>query len=141
MRATSIRCPLATERTKEQDDISSHPAGDCILPVTLDYNETQWILHFDGDLNMTFAVQLKQMLVEGCASGKELHLDLESVQQIDIAILQLLWTAAREAARLEVRVVSHLSEAVSGVAHDAGFEGSLGELDPATGIQSGDSEG
>lgn len=92
------------------------------MPLTVHRNETQWLLHFEGDFNMTLAAELKGVLLEGLASGKELRLDLERAGEIDITLLQLLWAAEREAVRAGFRLESRVSEMAAGLARDAGFE-------------------
>jgi len=98
-----------------------------MMPLTIDRRPTQWVFRFDGDLSMSTAAELKQALIEALSAGRELDLDLESVEQIDVAILQLLWAAAREAARKGVRLTSRLSAAAAGLSRDAGLERWLDE--------------
>ena len=61
------------------------------------------------------------LLLEWLAAGKDLLLDLERAESIDVAVLQLLWVAGREAARAGVGVVSSVSAAVACIAREAGF--------------------
>ncbi len=95
--------------------------------MTVECTETQWILRLDGDQNLTSALKLKGLLIEGLASGKELQVDLEKVQEIDITVLQLLFAAGREASRESRGFVSRVPEAVSSAARDAGFESFPGQ--------------
>ncbi len=77
----------------------------------------------DGDFNLSSAAELKELLLEGLASGKELQLDLQGAGEIDITVLQLLWAAGREAERAAIRLVTHMGEGTASVAREAGFEG------------------
>jgi anti-anti-sigma regulatory factor len=97
------------------------------LSLTVDRNETHWILLMEGDFNMTSAPALKGTLLEGLASGKELKLDLERVGDIDITLLQLLWSAERDAARAGSGFVSRVSPTAAAIARAAGFERFPGE--------------
>jgi anti-anti-sigma regulatory factor len=93
------------------------------LALTVDRQEARWVVRLDGDFSVTSAAELKGVLLEGLASGKALHLDLEQVGEIDITVLQLLWAAGRDAARAVVGYSSSVSSAAAGVARNAGLEG------------------
>jgi hypothetical protein len=95
--------------------------------MTVECTETQWILRLDGDQNLTSALKLKGLLIEGLASGKDLQVDLEQVQEIDITVLQLLFAAGREASRESRGFVSRVPETVLSAARDAGFESFPGQ--------------
>ncbi len=75
----------------------------------------------EGQVTLTSAGELKQLLLEWRAARKDLELDLQSVEEIDIPIMQLLWAATQEAGRLGVRVVAHWSESAAAAAREAGF--------------------
>ena len=62
------------------------------------------------------------MLLEGLASGRDLRVDLEQVEDIDITILQLLWAAGHEVAPSGSRMEVSLSEAAKRISDDAGFD-------------------
>jgi hypothetical protein len=76
----------------------------------------------DGDCSVTSAAELKRLMLGALASGAALRLDLESVEAIDISILQLLWVAGRDAARTGARIEIHLPEKAGKAAREAGFE-------------------
>ena len=103
------RCETPTERSR-------------VLPITADQDERSWVIRLDGDFNVTSAADLKGVLLEGLASGKDLLLDLEHAGEIDITVLQLLWAAGHEAGRRNPGMVSRVSEAAAKVAREAGFE-------------------
>lgn len=91
------------------------------MPLTVERNETQWVLRFDGELNMASAAELKQALVDGSSSTTELYLDCEGAQEVDVAILQLVWAAAREAKRGGARLAGRFSDEIMRLSRDAGF--------------------
>ena len=92
------------------------------MPVTVDRLETHWLIRLEGELTLTSAAELKQLLLEWLASGKGLQLDLEHASEIDITLLQLLWAAGREAARTGAEVGSRVSEAAAAAARVLGFD-------------------
>jgi hypothetical protein len=102
--------------------------------LTVEHNETHWILRLDGDYSMTSAGELKALLLQGLASEKMLQVDLGRAGEIDITLLQLLWAAAHEAAPENRGFVTGVPEALTGLARNAGFEsfpGDAGEVGQA----------
>jgi anti-anti-sigma regulatory factor len=91
------------------------------MPLTLERDESRWLLRMEGQITLTSAGELKQLLLEWAAAGKDLELDLQHVEEIDITILQLLWAAAREAGRMGREMVTRASAAAAAAARDAGF--------------------
>jgi anti-sigma B factor antagonist len=91
------------------------------MPVTLQRQEGSWLIRLEGQVTVTSAAELKERLLEWLAAGKNLELDLESAEEIDITILQLLWAAAREAARTGTKIVARASSAAATAARDSGF--------------------
>jgi anti-anti-sigma regulatory factor len=81
------------------------------------------LIRLEGEVNLTSAGELKRLLVEGLASGRDLHVDLERVEAIDVTALQLLWSAGRDADRAGSAIVIRASEAANESARDAGFSG------------------
>lgn len=84
--------------------------------------EKHWFLDIDGELFINAAPELKQVLVDWSDSGRDLYLDLERAEAIDIAALQLFRAANCRAADAGVAFVSRVSEAVATIARDAGFD-------------------
>ncbi len=93
------------------------------MPLTVDRHGTRWLISLEGEVNITSAAQLKGLLLEGLAAAQELELDLERVSEIDVAVLQLVWAAGREAARAGLGFASRLSQQAATVARDLGFDG------------------
>ncbi len=91
------------------------------MPISAQRHEPDWVIRIDGQATLASAGELKAMLLEWLASGSNLRLDLEAAEEIDVPQLQLLWAAAREAARTGVEVGCRASSAVAAAAHDSGF--------------------
>jgi anti-anti-sigma regulatory factor len=100
------------------------------VSVTLEKREDQCVLRFQGECTVTTAGEVKQTLLEGLAAGGDLRIDLQHAHEIDMAVLQLLWAAEREASRKGRQFRSEVPAALARSARDAGFErfpGSGGE--------------
>jgi anti-anti-sigma regulatory factor len=91
------------------------------MPVALERREANWLIRMDGPITLTSAGELKNMLLEWLAAGKDLELDLEAAEDVDITILQLLCAAMREAARTGVGIAIRASGAVAAAVRDSGF--------------------
>lgn len=79
------------------------------------------MIGIDGQATLTSAGELKALLLEWLAAGKNLHLDLETAEDLDIPHMQLLWAAAREAVRTGVEISCRASGAAAAAARDSGF--------------------
>ena len=91
------------------------------MPVTKERLDHQSIIRLEGELTVTSAAELKQVLLEAFSEG-DLQLDLERAEEIDITVMQLLWAAGREAERKGVNISLRASEAVTRATRDAGIE-------------------
>jgi anti-anti-sigma regulatory factor len=91
------------------------------LPVSVDWQQSQSVIRLDGDVGLSSAAELKGFLRQCLSSGKNLVLDLERIQEINISILQLLWAAGRAATQRGVRIDTRVSEAALLTARSAGF--------------------
>ena len=92
------------------------------MAVTIERQESQSLIRLEGDFTLTSAAELKDMLLEGLASGNDLRLDLEHAGEIDITVMQLLWAAGREADRTGAGIAIRVSDAAGLAAREAGFE-------------------
>lgn len=101
------------------------------MPLTVEQNESGWLIRVEGEFTVTSAVEMKSLLVEGL--GKPLQVDLTRAEEIDVSLLQLLWAAAREPAHQAGGIVSRVSEAAASAARDAGFDGFPGVLSDSGG--------
>jgi len=79
------------------------------------------LIRMEGDATINGSAGLKQKLLEGLAPGRELLLDLNGVQEVDITLLQLLWAMGRSLAAAGCPAVLQMSPAVAGAARLAGF--------------------
>jgi len=91
------------------------------MPVSLDQRESDCRIRLEGQITIASAAELKNLLVNWAATGKDLALDLTRAEEIDISTLQLLWSAAREAARTGRHVGCAASPAAISAAQSAGF--------------------
>ena len=91
------------------------------MAVTLQRHESHCLIRLEGPVTVTSAAELKELLLEWLGSGKNLEFDLEQAEEIDITIQQLLWAAAREAARTGARIATHASGAAVAAVRDSGF--------------------
>jgi anti-anti-sigma regulatory factor len=88
----------------------------------MERHETHSLIRLEGELNITSASEVKEVLLEGLAAGTDLHLDLEHAETIDVTVMQLLWAAGREADRTGVVLAGRVSAAAAEMAREAGFE-------------------
>jgi anti-anti-sigma regulatory factor len=91
------------------------------MTLTLQRAETCWLLRIEGQITLPSAGELKQSLLEWLAARKDLELDLQAVEEIDITALQLLSSAACEAARMGLKFGVRTSDVTAAAARDAGF--------------------
>lgn len=75
----------------------------------------------EGQITLASAGELKPLLVEWLAAPKDLEIDLQRVQEMDITIMQLLWSAMREAAQKGAVMAVLASHPAAAAARDAGF--------------------
>jgi anti-anti-sigma regulatory factor len=88
----------------------------------MEQQESRSVIRLAGELTLTSAAELKNLLLQGLASGNDLRLDLEQAEAIDITLMQLLWAAGREADRKGVSLAIQMSDVAAMAAQDAGFE-------------------
>ena len=91
------------------------------MNAALEQHADHCLIRLEGELSLSCATELKRLLLEWFAGGKDLELDLEHAEEIDITIMQLLWAAARDAARAGRRTAGRASAAVCAAVRDAGF--------------------
>lgn len=96
------------------------------MPVTVQRHESRWVISLEGQLSVTCAAELKILLLEWLAATKDLELDLERAEEIDITIMQLLWAAAREAAQTGRGIAGRASGAAITAVRETGFAGMPG---------------
>jgi hypothetical protein len=99
------------------------------LSVTVNREASTWVIRLEGDCALASVTELRSLLVEAFSSGKHFELDLLGVEQIDVAVMQLLWTAGREAGLRKVSMVCQVNQAAAEAAREAGFEPFPGAAD------------
>jgi hypothetical protein len=92
------------------------------VPLIVEQKETTCLIRLEGDCGVMAAGELRRGLIEWLAAGKDLELDLGSAGDIDVAVLQLLWSAEREVAQHGSKLVSRLSETALQISREAGFD-------------------
>jgi anti-anti-sigma factor len=94
------------------------------VSITLDRNESQCLVRLEGEVDISSAAELKAILLEALASGRELRVDLERTTELDVAALQLLWAAEREAGGSGVgfSLLGRVPEEISVALSDIGFK-------------------
>ena len=82
------------------------------------------LIHLRDDVSISAAAELKQLLLRALARGKEIHVDLACLSEIDVTALQILWAAEREAkgAGIGFSFVGQWPEDVAAALAVAGFE-------------------
>jgi ABC-type transporter Mla MlaB component len=91
------------------------------MAIATEELESHWRIRLAGQMGLPSAAELRDGLRAWLAAGRDLEWDLEEVEEIDIAILQLLWVAEREARRTGVKVTCRASAAAIAAAREAGF--------------------
>jgi anti-anti-sigma factor len=92
------------------------------LSVTLEKHQDQCVLRFQGECKVSAAGEIKQALLEALAAGGDIHLDCQNVDEVDLAIVQLLWAAEREARRKDRPFGCRMSDTVQKCFEEAGFQ-------------------
>ena len=96
------------------------------MSVTVQRHESRWVISLEGQISVTSAVELKTLLLECLAAGKDLELDLERAEELDVTIMQLFWAAAREATRTGAGIAGRASATAITAVREAGFAGMPG---------------
>ena len=91
------------------------------MPFSVEKDEARCLIRLEGEIGLSEAVELKALLIEGLASGRKLHLDLERAEQIDVTFMQLLQAVLLEAYRAGVELAMRMSEAAEIALLGAGF--------------------
>jgi anti-anti-sigma regulatory factor len=97
------------------------------VPLIREQVDDNTVLRLQGTCTVTCVAEMKTLVLEGLATGNPLTVDLEAAEEIDITILQLLWTVGREAARTGAMVLVRAPESARILAREAGFEAFPGE--------------
>ncbi|MEO8596778.1 MAG: STAS domain-containing protein [Candidatus Solibacter sp.] len=82
---------------------------------------TETLVRLSGEATVGSAAALKAELLEALASGGDVQVDLQGVEAVDLATMQLIWAAAREAAAGGRVLAARVSCAVECAAQELGF--------------------
>jgi len=112
--------PIRLTKSKVQ----FHKADQSSMPVTLDQGEGRCVIRLEGEINIGSAAELKKLLLQALACGRELRLDLEHATELDVTAWQLLWAAEREArgSSRGFTLLGQVPGEISAAVVDAGFE-------------------
>lgn len=91
------------------------------MPISVEQDDTRFQVRLEGEIGLGEAVELKRTLLEGLASGRKLHLDMECAGAIDVTFMQLLQSALREARGAGTGIALNLSGAAENALRNAGF--------------------
>jgi hypothetical protein len=91
------------------------------LPVSVEQDESRFVIRLEGEVGMSDAAELKRVFLEALASGRKLHLDLEQIAEIDVTFMQLLQAVLAETDRAGTGLAMRLSEAAENALRGAGF--------------------
>lgn len=94
------------------------------MSITFDDSTTPCVLRLEGEIDVTSSAELKRVLIEAISSGKEVHLDLTQVSDLDVTAVQLLWAASREAEKVgaSFAVAGDVTGNIGRAVCEAGFE-------------------
>jgi hypothetical protein len=94
------------------------------VPVTLESSDELSIIRLDATVDIACAAELKTSLVQALASGKDVHVSLDSATDLDVTAVQLLWAARREATASGVGflLLDPVPEPLTSALFRAGFE-------------------
>lgn len=110
------------------------PRSESIVPVALDQTGAQCCIRLEGEVDISSAAELKKLLFEALASGKDLRVDLCQATALDVTVLQLLLVLERETKRSKVNVVlaAGVQEDFFPLLAEAGFENFPIPIEPRT---------
>jgi anti-anti-sigma regulatory factor len=99
-------------------------AGGFSVPAYLDESEALSLIRLEGDVNIAAAVEMKSLLLKALLSGKDLHVRLDNVTEVDVTTLQMLYAAEQDAAKLGIRFIldGRIPNDISVATDDAGFK-------------------
>jgi ABC-type transporter Mla MlaB component len=101
------------------------------VPVTLELEEELSTIRLEGEVGIASAAELKELLLQALVSGKQVQVSLQSVTDLDVTAVELLWAARRQAKTSSVAFAFDgpiPSMVLSGLLQ-AGFDDFAAELD------------
>jgi ABC-type transporter Mla MlaB component len=67
------------------------------VPVAFECEEEESWIRLEGEVGIGSAAELKGLLVQALGTGKQVRVSLQSLTEIDVTAVELLWAARREA--------------------------------------------
>jgi anti-anti-sigma factor len=94
------------------------------MPITLKTNEESSVISLEGAIDISFAVELKERLIEAFHAGREVRVSLAEATYLDVTAIELFWAAEREArgAGVKFALAGPVPEPVASAVAEAGFE-------------------
>ncbi len=94
------------------------------MGITLERREDSTVIHLEGVVDIAWAAELKKLLLQAFAAGKEVRVAVDGATDLDVTAVQLLWAARRESKASGVRfaLVGNAPESVTSALLHAGFE-------------------
>jgi anti-anti-sigma factor len=92
--------------------------------IALEQSEESSVIHLEGAIDIAVVAEFKKVLLQAFTSGTEVRVVLDCVSDLDVAAMQLLWAARREARALgvEFALVGPAPNSVTCALLHAGFE-------------------
>jgi hypothetical protein len=91
------------------------------VPAVMEPHAGYLLIRFEGECTIGSVAEAKTVLLEGLAFAKDLRLDLDRMEEIDITFMQLIWAACREAGRTGASIAMRVPHAIEMSARQAGF--------------------
>jgi len=112
---------------------SAQQALEFDVPVTLEREEELSTIRLEGEVGIVSAAELKEMLIQALGFGKQVRVSLQSVTDLDVTAVQLLWAARREAKASSVAflIEGPAQSMVLSTLLQAGFDDFASEVDVA----------
>ena len=103
------------------------------VPVTLEREEELSTIRLEGEVGIASAAELKELLVQALGFGKQIRVSLQSVTDLDVTAVELLWAARRQAKASSVAfaIEGPLPPLVLSGLLQSGFDDFAAEVDAA----------
>ncbi len=93
------------------------------VPITVEQNESESQIIFQGSVNIAAALDLKALLVQALAGGRPLVVNFSAATDLDVTAMQLLRAAEQAARKASVNftVTVPLPESIAAAFLEAGL--------------------
>jgi ABC-type transporter Mla MlaB component len=112
---------------------SAQQALEFDVPVTLEREDELSTIRLEGEVGIASAADLKSQLIQALGCGKQVRVSLQSVTDLDVTAVELLWAARREAKASSVAfaIDGPIPSMVLSSLLQAGFDDFAAEVDVA----------